>query len=472
MSVTENLPSGWENYGAGEKIDWFNANQVTPGQLEAAGVSPTDIAWMQSQGYTGGASSPSSLTLDPRVAEGQYTLPNQRVGTMTERGDDYQIYEEVGKEGPLTYYQTYDAYGNKTGNPFALNTGDTLQDLIKAGTMFGSVVGGPAISSLIGGATGLTGSALAGATGAAIGGGGTLLTGGNLNDALKNAILGGVGSYAGAELLGTGGTSSSAGDIQQVTSDAAQLAKSGLSPSQIADVLEYSGYTPDLVDKGLASVIPSKATIRPTTPITADTSGMLITAPAPINIPSIVPGAVGGLLTANTAIPAVSGQNIEIVAPKDNTQITQKAEEPSIVVNPLNPVTTDLGNIEVKDTKIKEQEDQTTPTIVETPEVSAIVSPPINIPKIIADSGASSNGKIDWEKLMPALIKAVGSVSLANKLKKQIQQGKFVPPTNTGITYNDDYYNAIQRYYNSYLPDMPRDVITPLKNWYESKYSV
>ena len=47
------LPTGWENLGAQQKIDWFNQNSVAPDQLLAAGVSQGDIDWMKSQGYTG-----------------------------------------------------------------------------------------------------------------------------------------------------------------------------------------------------------------------------------------------------------------------------------------------------------------------------------------------------------------------------------------------------------------------------------
>lgn len=40
-----------------------------------------------------------------------------------------------------------------------------------------------------------------------------------------------------------------------------------------------------------------------------------------------------------------------------------------------------------------------------------------------------------------------------------------------GVPLNtEDYYKAIQQNYNSLLPSMPRDVSTPLMNWYNSKY--
>lgn len=49
------LPTGWENLGAQQKIDWFNQNAVKPEQLLSAGVSQGDIDWMKGQGYTGAA---------------------------------------------------------------------------------------------------------------------------------------------------------------------------------------------------------------------------------------------------------------------------------------------------------------------------------------------------------------------------------------------------------------------------------
>jgi hypothetical protein len=39
-----------------------------------------------------------------------------------------------------------------------------------------------------------------------------------------------------------------------------------------------------------------------------------------------------------------------------------------------------------------------------------------------------------------------------------------------GVPTNDpNYYNQLQRYYNAYLPQTPRDVVTPLQQWYNSR---
>ena len=43
-------------------------------------------------------------------------------------------------------------------------------------------------------------------------------------------------------------------------------------------------------------------------------------------------------------------------------------------------------------------------------------------------------------------------------------------PTTPVPVGNADYYKAIQQYYNTYMPAAPRDVATPLQQWYEGKF--
>jgi hypothetical protein len=62
------LPTGWENLGAQQKIDWFNQNGVTEDQLLDAGVSQGDIDWMKGQGYAG-------MTPQQQAAKAGLTLP-------------------------------------------------------------------------------------------------------------------------------------------------------------------------------------------------------------------------------------------------------------------------------------------------------------------------------------------------------------------------------------------------------------
>ena len=58
-------------------------------------------------------------------------------------GEDQQTYEEVGRNGSLVYYQTYDYKGDPVGKPFALNAGQSIgKDLLSAGLMFASAIPG------------------------------------------------------------------------------------------------------------------------------------------------------------------------------------------------------------------------------------------------------------------------------------------------------------------------------------------
>ncbi|MFN5250339.1 MAG: hypothetical protein ACK5DE_04780 [Bacteroidota bacterium] len=49
-------------------------------------------------------------------------------------------------------------------------------------------------------------------------------------------------------------------------------------------------------------------------------------------------------------------------------------------------------------------------------------------------------------------------------------QRPFVAPTATVPVGNDDYYRAVQQDYNTYMPAAPRDVATPLQQWYQGKF--
>lgn len=70
-------------------------------------------------------------------------------------------------------------------------------------------------------------------------------------------------------------------------------------------------------------------------------------------------------------------------------------------------------------------------------------------------------------KLLPGLLTAGGVNKVINPSTKTTPStsGAQVIPSN-----NADYYNAIQQYYNAYLPGAPKDVASPLANWYSTTY--
>lgn len=54
-----------------------------------------------------------------------------------------------------------------------------------------------------------------------------------------------------------------------------------------------------------------------------------------------------------------------------------------------------------------------------------------------------------------------------------VNQGTNTPlqaPTQGMPEFTPEYYQQLQQYYNSYLPQTPRDVVTPLQQWYNSSY--
>ena len=317
-------------------------------------------------------------TFDRRVAESQYTLPSQRRGTMAERGDDYQIYEEVAKEGPLTYYQTYDAYGNATGTPFAINTGDNAKDFLNAAVMFGSVVGAPWLSSVIGAAAPtLSNAAVQGLTGAAIGGGGTLVTGGSVEDALKNALLAGGVAYGASSLFGPTETATIA-DRSDVLTDVSRLQQQGLSTNQIADILELSGYSPELIDRGLAAIT-SPSGKAPSTPLPTD--GVVVTAPS-VSPATVTPGLLGAVVQPVTQ-PA--GKVVEIVGQKPADTSIASGTAGAITSNLTTPDVAGTGqNVEVVSDRPRDTTIPFTP-IDQPVTITPITTTPIDIPKVVAD---------------------------------------------------------------------------------------
>jgi len=37
--------------------------------------------------------------------------------------------------------------------------------------------------------------------------------------------------------------------------------------------------------------------------------------------------------------------------------------------------------------------------------------------------------------------------------------------------FSPEYYQQLQQYYNAYMPTQPKDVATPLQQWYETKFT-
>lgn len=243
-SLLDTLPANWSTYGAADKISYFNANNVTPVELAAVGVSGADLAWMQNNGYSVKATPTEVLTtmkennLSPEqmaqtiaapVGEVVSTVakalsPNETVnlgGTVIQPVYDIRGEGENVQQGPLQEVLVYNQ-NQVTGDPYKTFTatgeqtgGGTFKDVSSLGQMLketGQELGPIALAALTGaGAGGMLGSSLGltGTTanvvgGALLGGGGAAITG---NDPLKGALLGGASSYL-SSLINAGITDS------------------------------------------------------------------------------------------------------------------------------------------------------------------------------------------------------------------------------------------------------------------------
>ena len=69
------LPTGWNNLGANDKINYLNQNSIGADALTKAGTSASDIDWMKQNGYTGGVA-PAALNLPSDFSTFN---PNQKI---------------------------------------------------------------------------------------------------------------------------------------------------------------------------------------------------------------------------------------------------------------------------------------------------------------------------------------------------------------------------------------------------------
>lgn len=81
--------------------------------------------------------------------------------------------------------------------------------------------------------------------------------------------------------------------------------------------------------------------------------------------------------------------------------------------------------------------------------------------------------KEQFLSLLKGLTGLFGTAAVANGASPSNTQTvtPFVAPTQRPPTYSPEYFQQIQQGYNQLLPTQPKDVATPLQNWYNSSYS-
>ncbi len=334
-----------------------------------------------------------------------------------------------------------------------------------------TAVGAPLIGATV--APGLA-AATQGAIGGAIAGGGAAaLTDGNI---LQGALLGGAGGYfQGANNVAPGLGPQT--DASFLAADAAQLAASGLSEAQIAQVLGASGYASGPAASLAASMAVNGLDVNMMTQqlqnLSTNTGLMSQTGSSADFLAADalqLRGQLGNNFAAIEQNLIASGVDPLIAA--DVSQ--QLAFNPNLTQTDLaTNLANSFGN-NIYDVNMA----QTYPTSV-LPGAGGLLSnaPPAasttTVANVMTNAGATAGTAAG---LTPGqisnLVKAGVTLAGTTGAVKAATGGSNAPmqtPTQGMPEYTPDYYQQLQQYYNSYLPQTPRDVVTPLQQWYNSR---
>lgn len=356
---------------------------------------------------------------------GEMNTPVSYQGTKVINGDVVNVtYDANGNivaatGQPVTvdgkqYVADYSSTGGKTYREYT--TPGQFSDIADAIKYLGPIAltagGAGPISSAIGSATGLTGSALSAATGATLGAGSAALTGNNI---VKGALLGGAGGYLSGAL--------NAGITDKAALQAAMDADiaGGMVP-------EYG--TNSAYDAFMNEAMTPAARTALETMINSGNGAWLGE-----NVPSGVP-------EWDTAFTNAGGTfDTSYVNPVDLTNVPEAGFEN------WTPNGTDVSNVG--------PDTITTPKVVtpDTKTVTPDLKTVTDLAKVISLGGG-----------------LLGGSKLVSNALTPTPAGTTTAPTQTVPVGNQDYYNAIQQYYNAYMPAQPRDIATPLQNWYSKKY--
>lgn len=370
-----------------------------------------------------------------------------------------------------------------------------------------STVGLPFISGMLGSATGLTGSALSGLTGATIGGGTTAIAGGTTEDILKGALLAGGASYGSSLIdnyLSTGSiTDPGITERQLAIADAKQLANQGLSQSQIADVLDSSGYAEAIVNRAVASVTTPTTNVSIPTSTATDVVNVTGTAAPAINTggllsslvttPSAVSTPVTDAGTVKVTDKATPQQVDQAVVNLINSQLSANTNTPAnlanVQVTDQRPTTTTQDVIDAITASLPSVTNPTVNTVTtpevtvtgtSTPKVSDVLTPVTTVTPTVTTPAATTTTTTKTNEIgltdeqMVNLLKAglglFGTLGATSALTNRGTTNPVGLPTQMPPMYTDDYFTKVQQNYNQLLPAVPRDVASPLRDWYLSQY--
>ena len=337
-----------------------------------------------------------------------------------------------------------------------------------------STLGAPIIGAAVAPGASL---AMQGALGGAIAGGGSAaLTGG---DVLTGSLLGGAGGYFRGANAGANAVAPGLGpqtDASFLAADAAQLASQGLSESQIAQVLGASGYASGSAASLAASMAVNGLDVgMMTQQLDALSTNTGLMSQTGSSADFLAADALQLQNQLGNNFPAIEQNLIASgVDPLIAADISQQlAFNPGLTQTQLaGNLSTSFGN-NIYDVNMA----QTYPTSV-LPGAGGLLSnvPPASSVSTTTGANVTTGGATSG--LTPSqianLVKAGVSLAGVTGAVSAVSGGGSNTPLQAptqGVPTNDpNYYNQLQQYYNAYLPQTPRDVVTPLQQWYNSSY--
>ena len=514
-------------YGPGRQFDPGDIRQ--DGLMESP-LNFNDLNFEFVQEESGGYFAPIDLGNNTTVTKtnaGQYEISGPQGGAIYDANG--ALLNSYVRTGPKTGTM-FDPQGNVVGSiDSSSRINEVLSDVFTPlapaiPAILGTLALGPAGSGLLSGP----------AAAAAASGGNTLLQGGNIEDALKAAALAGVTAYGFGEVFPTGAAANTdaafiaadaaqlaaqglgeaqitavlqaAGVAPSIAGNVAAAAAEGLNPQQIINEVGNLRFTsPTIASEGaLSSLDPNRVIVSGQTvtgqPFDLATLGAgLFTAPVAPTVP--VAPAVGNVQTTTvegTRIqPDTSGQTVASVVPAlvsaaaaptataptqrttvEGTKVTQPSSSSmagvggAIIPSLTAAVPSAAEQVQVTGTR-------ETPTNITIPALSAAL-PAIpaavkaTLPEPVKPPAKKEDSLFQPSDILKLLTLLGGTAAVGGTGSGTIPIGS-VPPSDRMIgsttpQFGPDYYAAVQRYYNAYMPETPRNVAGPLQQWYENKY--
>ena len=450
-----------QNAGAGEF--WYAGNTASK---EAAAA---DFALRLAENGIGSLSQLGQATIP-----GDGEQPDQQITVNKATGEPLPRPELLGRGTrglDIDYNLSFAADG--TVIPFTSNRQSSWmsfrENTLKPVAAFAlAATGAPLIGATV--APGLA-AATQGAIGGAIAGGaGAALTGGNV---LQGALLGGLGGYAqgaGAAAPGLGPQT----DASFLAADAAQLAAQGLSESQIAQVLGSAGYGSSAAANLAASMAVNGLDVNMMTQqlnALSTNTGLMSQTGSSADFLAADALQLRGQLGNN--FPAIEQNLIASgVDPLIAADVSQQlAFNPNLTQTDLaTSLANSFGN-NIYDVNMA----TTYPTSV-LPGAGGLLSGL----GAAAGAGAAATGGAgagtggltgsQVNNLIKAGVGLAGATGAARAVTGGGTNTPLQAPTQGMPEFTPEYYQQLQQYYNSYLPQTPRDVVTPLQQWYNSSY--